>query len=178
MLFCKKEILLIFFLLIVCYNIFLPKNAAGTVVTIAKNVHLDFTKGDSQIWSGLTMGEGSSINLTSTSSGALRLQSKTANISGDITINGFKHINDYYFGGDNYALRISGINANIKGNSNLTQVGINGAYNDFSRSMNRISSTLNINTTGKLKFDDYVYFHSSTILLNKSNALISGAGVE
>lgn len=152
-------------------------NAAGSIITIAKNVHLDFTHGNSQIWSGLTMAEGSSINLTK-STGALRLQANTANIEGDITINGFKKTSDYYFGGDNYAFHISGITANFKGNSNLTQLGVSGAYNDFSRSMNRVSGTLHVNTTGKLKFDDYLYFHSTTIKLDSSNSLISGAGIE
>ena len=152
-------------------------NADKSIVTIAENVHLDFTYNDSQIWSGLTMAAGSSINLTE-AKGGLRLQKNAATIRGDITINGFKHTSDYYFGGDNYALHIKGITANFRGNSSLTQLGVYGAYNDFSRSMNRISGTFDVNTTGKLKFDDYVYFHSSTIILKSSNSLISGAGVE
>ncbi len=162
------------------YGAFVDRiNADKSIVTVADNVHLNFTINNSQIWSGLTMAGGSSINLTA-ANGGLRLQRNTSTIAGDITVQGFKRASTTaFFGDDNYAFQVSTGTTKFIGNSNLTQVGLNGAYNDYTRAMNRIGSTLSVKTTGKLKFDDYVYLHGGAVLtLESKNSIISGAGVE
>ncbi|MBO5255531.1 MAG: PEP-CTERM sorting domain-containing protein [Opitutales bacterium] len=156
-------------------------NADNSIVTVADNVHLNFTVNNSQIWSGLTMTGGSSINLTA-AGGGLRLQRNESTIAGDITVQGFKRASTTaFFGGDNYAFHVNGGTKAVKfiGNSNLTQIGLNGAYNDYTRAMNRIASSVSVKTTGKLKFDDYVYLNNGAVLeLSSKNSIISGAGVE
>ena len=172
-----------------------------TSFEIAANVH--FTATSNLTTTIFNMGSGSSFTIgTAGARGGMSIfpsgsSSQTSLIDGAIDVYGSMTATSGSFSNDRYIFSIGynnntlySPNVTFGANATLHSNGVLGAYNNTSRSINRMISGknkayLSIGTSsgqvaeGALVFDDFFYFAGSTVLkLYSTNAIISGAAVE
>ena len=182
---------------------FYNKILDNAVVDLEEKVHLSLVGNITSF--AYNMAKGSSITVgLGTQRGGFTIfpsgSQKTSTIRGSITVNKSMTAGTGSFHADRYLFSIGdtreyGPNVILGEGASIKQNGVFGAYNDFTRAINRVvggasaGAVLSVGLAqggvmesvaeGALVFDDFLYFvNTTTLKLHSKNALISGAAVE